>query len=128
MPVVLLRVLAGTYAFVRLDGDAPLPAWFALDAPLSGALRRGDELSLVVADERVPPEVAAERGFRALEVAGPLDLATTGVTASLSGALADAGVAIMPLATHDTDVILVRAGRLADATAALRAAGHTVEA
>ena len=122
-----LRVLAGTYAFVRLDGGAPLPAWFALDAPLSGAVRRADELSLLAAEERVPAEQSAERGFRALEVAGPLDLAMTGVMAALSGALADAGVPIMPLATHDTDLILVRADRLADAAAALRAAGHTVD-
>ena len=124
---MLLRVLDGTYAFCRLDGDAPLPPWFALRAPLAGAVRRGDELSLLVADERVPPEVAAERGFRALEVEGPLDLALTGVMAALSSALAEAGVPIMPLATFDTDVILVRSDRLEDATAALRAAGHTVE-
>lgn len=122
-----LRVLAGTLALCRLPGDAPLPPWFALEAPLAAAIRRDDELSLVVAEERVPADVAAERGFAALEVAGPLDLAMTGVMADLSAALAGAGVPIMPLATHDTDVILVRAGRLADAVAALRAAGHTVE-
>ena len=122
-----LRVLAGTYALCRLDGDTPLPPWFALDAPLAAAIRRGDELSLVAADERVPGDEAAERGYRALEVEGPLDLGMTGVMASLAGALAGAGVPILPLATHDTDVILVRDERLADATAALRAAGHTVE-
>lgn len=122
-----LRVLDGTYALCRLAGDSPLPPWFALDAPLAAAIRRGDELSLVARDESVPAEVAAERGFGALEVEGPLDLALTGVMADLSGALAGAGVPILPLATHDTDVVLVRADRLADAAAALRAAGHTVE-
>jgi hypothetical protein len=123
---VELRVLDGTYALCRLDGDAPLPAWFALDAPLAAAIRRGDELSLVAADARVPRDAGAERGFRALEVAGPLDLGMTGVMAALATALAGAGVPILPLATHDTDVILVRGDRLAAATAALRAAGHTV--
>ncbi|MDQ5808294.1 MAG: ACT domain-containing protein [Actinomycetota bacterium] len=124
-----LRVLDGTYALCRLDGGSALPSWFAFDPPLAAAVRRGeDELSLVVAGERVPAGVAAERGFRALEVQGPLDLAMTGVMADLSGALARAGVPIMPLATYDTDVILVHDDRLADATAALRAAGHTVEA
>jgi hypothetical protein len=122
-----LRVLEGLYALCRLDGDAPLPPWFALDPPLAAAIRRGDELSLVAAQERVPEDVPAERGYRALEVAGPLDLSMTGVMADLSGALAAAGVPIMPLATYDTDVILVRDERLADATAALRAAGHTVD-
>ena len=121
-----LRVLDGTYALCRLDGDAAPPAWFALDAPLAAAIRRRDELSLIVAEERVPSGAAAERGYRALEVEGPLDLALTGVMAALSAALADAGVPILPLATHDTDVILVRDGDLGAATAALRAAGHTV--
>ena len=123
---VNLRILAPVLAVVRLDGASSLPPWFALDAPFSAALRRDGELSLVVAEERVPDDVAAERGWRALEVAGPLDLALTGVTASLSGALARAGVSILPLATHDTDVFLVRAERLDDAVAALRAAGHNV--
>ncbi len=124
-----LRVLDGTFALCRLPGDAPLPAWFAFDPPLAVAIRRGPgELSLVVAEEKVPADVAAERGFRALEVAGPLDLAMTGVTSVLSAALAAAGVSILPLATHDTDVFLVRDERLDDAAAALREAGHTVVA
>jgi hypothetical protein len=124
---VELRVLAGTYALCRLPGDAPLPPWFALDPPFAAAIRRGeDELSLVAPGDRVPAEVDAERGYRALEVAGPLDLEMTGVMSVLSAALAGAGVPILPLATHDTDVILVRDDRLADAAAALREAGHTV--
>ena len=121
-----LRSLEGTYALCRLDGDAALPPWFALDAPFAAAIRRGEELSLVAADERVPPGAAAQRGYRALEVEGPLDLALTGVMAALAAALAEAGVPILPLATHDTDVILVRGDDLEAATAALRAAGHTV--
>ena len=123
-----LRVLEGTYALCRLDGEQPLPPWFALGPPLAAAIRRGDELSLVAADERVPSGAAAQRGYRGLEVEGPLDLGLTGVMAALSAALAGAGVPILPLATHDTDVILVRDGDLGAATAALRAAGHTVEA
>ncbi len=122
-----LRVLAGTYALCRLPGDAALPLWFALDPPFAAAIRRGeDELSLVVRDDVVPADAAAERGYRALEVEGPLDLEMTGVMSVLSAALAGAGVPILPLATHDTDVILVRDDRLAAAAAALREAGHTV--
>ena len=121
-----LQVMEGTYALTRLDGTAALPDWFSLDAPLAAAVRRGDELSLLAPDDTVPDGARAERGWRALEVAGPLDLALTGITADLSGALAKAGVAIVPLGTYDTDVILVRDDRLDDAVAALRSAGHTV--
>ena len=56
----------------RLPGTAALPAW--ADGPgLVSITRREGELSIVCADGRVPPDIQAERGWRALEVAGPLD-------------------------------------------------------
>jgi hypothetical protein len=111
---------------VRLGAADGLPDWFALDAPFSGALRRGDELSLVCREERVPGGALAERGWAALEVAGPMDLALTGVLAGLAAPLADAGVPVFALATYDTDVVLVPGARLEQAVAALRGAGHDV--
>ena len=123
-----LRALPGTFAVCRLDGAADLPAWFRLAPPLAGAIRRGEELSLVAPGQAVPGGVVAEHGWRALEVAGPLAFETTGVMADLAGALAAAEVSVMPLATYDTDVLLVRDERLHDATTALRDAGHTVDA
>ena len=123
-----LRALPGTFALCRLDGAGELPEWFRLDPPLAGAIRRGEELSLVAPVEAVPSGVVAEHGWRALEVAGPLALEMTGVMADLAGALAAARISVMPLATYDTDVILVRDERLRDAAAALREAGHTVDA
>jgi hypothetical protein len=123
-----LRALAGTFALCRLDGAEQLPEWFRLTPPLSGAIRRGDELSLVAPVDAVPDGVVAERGWRALEVAGPLTFEMTGVMADLAGALASAGISVMTLATYDTDLVLVRDERLSDAVAALREAGHTVEA
>ena len=124
-----LRVLAGDLAVARLAPDAPLPEWASL-APGGGALhavvRTAAELSVVCADAAVPDGVRAERGWRALTVAGPLDLALTGVLASLAVPLAEAGVAIFAIATFDTDYLLVRRERLSDAVTALRAAGHRV--
>ena len=123
-----LRALSGTFALCRLDGADELPGWFRLTPPLAGAIRRADELSLVAPVDAVPGDVVAEHGWRALEVAGPLAFETTGVMADLAGALAAADISVMPLATYDTDVVLVRDERLQDAAAALRGAGHTVEA
>ena len=74
----------------------------------------------------MPADVRAQRGRRALEVAGPLDLAMTGVLAALSVPLAAAGVPIFVMSTYDTDYLLVGEDRLADALAALRGAGHRV--
>jgi hypothetical protein len=62
----------------------------------------------------------------ALAVAGPLDFALTGVLAALAVPLAAAGVSLFAVSTYDTDHVLVRSDRLADAVEALRAAGHSV--
>lgn len=122
--MLTLRLLPGRYAVAQVDA---LPPWFALDAPLAAAVRRGSELSLVAPEEAVPGDVKAERGFRALEVTGPLAFELTGIMASVAQPLADAGVWIFTLATYDTDVVLVPDARLDVALAALRAAGHTVD-
>jgi hypothetical protein len=89
-------------------------------------VRTRAELSVVCAAARVPDGVRAERGWRALAVCGRLDLGLTGVLAGLLAPLAAAGVPIFAVSTYDTDYVLVREERLAEAVAALRAAGHTV--
>lgn len=113
-------------AICRSSARDGVPSWFSLEPPLAAAIVRGDELTLVAPQASVPDDVAAERDWRAIEVTGPLDLAMTGVMAALSQALAQAGVALFAVSTHDTDVLLVRAARLQDAVDALRDAGHVV--
>lgn len=121
-----LELLPGRYAVVRLDEDAPPPAWAFAAPGLAAAVRRRGELSVVCAEDAVPDGAQAERGWRALEVAGPLDFALTGIMAALATPLADAGVSIFALATYDTDVLLVRDAQLETAIAALERAGHGV--
>jgi hypothetical protein len=123
---VKLRLLDADLAVCRLHAGAGLPGWFSLAPPLSAAVVRGDELTLVCRAADVPDDVTAEAGWRALEVEGPMDLTLTGVMAELSGALARAGVALFAVSTYDTDVLLVRDAQLDGAVAALRDAGHEV--
>jgi hypothetical protein len=109
----------------RLDGPASFPAW--ADGPgLVSVTRRGDELSVVCDEGRVPAGVRAERGWRALEVQGPIDFSAVGVLHALTGPLAGAGISVFALATFDTDVVLVREETLERAVEALRAAGHRI--
>lgn len=123
--VMELRVLRGRLAVCRLPVDAPIPAW-ALAGALVSITRAADELSIVCPEADVPDEVQAERGWRTLQVAGPLDFALTGVLAALAVPLAEAGVSIFALSTYDTDYVLVRASDLPCAVAALERVGHTV--
>ena len=121
-----LTVLAPRLAVCRLDPADGVPAWFALEPPVTAAVVRAGELTLVAPEEAVPEGVTAERGWRALEVAGPMDLELTGVMAALSSSLARAGAALFAVSSYDTDVLLVREHQLEHAVAALRRDGHDV--
>lgn len=120
-----LRRADDELAVVRLPADDVPPGW-ARGAFVS-VTRTEEELSVVCDAAAVPSDVTAERGWRRLEVRGPLDFALTGVLASLAGPLAEAGVPVFVISTHDTDHLMVKGDRLAHAEAALRAAGHQVD-
>ena len=103
-----LRLLERRLAVCRLDADAAVPSRHDEDAlPADG-----------------PP---AERGWRALEVEGPLDFDLIGILASLTGPLVAAGVPVFALSTYDTDYLLVLERDLERALSALERAGHEVE-
>lgn len=120
-----LTLLPAPLAICRLDAAAPLPEWAG--GSFVSITRTSAELSIVCAQDGVPATVQADRDWRALEVAGPLDLTLTGVLAALVQPLAEAGVGLFALATYDTDYLLVRSRDLERAVAVLRAAGHTID-
>ena len=121
-----LHVLDETLALARLPADAPVPAWVA-GRDFLAVVRTPRELSIVCRNDAVPvTHTEVQRGFRALAVVGTLDFALTGIVASLAAPLAAAGISIFGISTYDTDHILVREDRLADAKTVLAAAGHTV--
>ena len=121
-----LLLLPGRLAVARLPGTAALPTW-AEGKGLVSITRRDGELSIVCADERVPQDVRAERGWRALEVAGTIDFQVVGLMHALTGPLARAGISVFTIATFDTDVLLVREATLARAVDALGEAGYPVD-
>jgi uncharacterized protein len=119
-----LALLPGPLAVCRLPAEASPPGWAA--GAVTSVTRTPDELSVVCAEEAVPPDVRAERSFRCLAVAGPLDFALTGILATLTVPLAAAGISVFVLSTFDTDLLLIREPLLTEAVAALRGAGHRV--
>jgi uncharacterized protein len=128
-----LRALEGDYAVCRLGAGAGAPEVPPPGTGFWSLTEVGEERSLVCLEDLVPDGAGdgdggtVARGWRILEVEGPLDLGLTGVLAELAPPLADAAVPIFPIATHDTDWILVPGAQLDAAIAALRAAGHDVD-
>jgi hypothetical protein len=100
--------------------------WWAATSSFLSFTRTANEDSLVCEEVRVPDGLAAQKGFKALRVDGKLPFHLTGILASLAVPLADAGVTIFVVSTHDTDYLLVPETKLTRAAAALREAGHSV--
>lgn len=123
---LVLRVLGERLAVCRLPAGSPMPDW-ARSGVLTAVTRTADETSVVCAASVVPEGTTDETGWRALQVAGPLDFGLTGVLAALATPLAEAGVSIFAISTYDTDYVLVREEALEDATGALEAVGHRIE-
>jgi hypothetical protein len=132
-----LRVWAGEWAICRLAPDAAVPAW--ADPPsrsvatpreraqwLVVVARTGAELSIVAPVSVVPTGAQSESGFRVIEVVGPVPFLVTGLMASIAGPLAAVGISLFPVATYDTDYVLVKDSALSRAVAALSAAGFEV--
>lgn len=120
-----LTVLPGTYAIARLPPGAAVVEIPRKEAFFS-VTRTPSEVSIVCEEGQAPSRAEVRRGYACLEVEGPLELSEVGILASLSGALAEAGIPLFALSTHDTDYLLVERARLVEAAAALERAGHRV--
>lgn len=110
-------------AVCRLAPDAPLPAWlFHAESHFLSLTRTLDETSIVCPEDDLPPSVTqAERGWRALELEGPIPFDETGVLVGLASPLAAARIPLFALSTFDTDYLLVRERDLARAREVLSA-------
>jgi hypothetical protein len=124
-----LDLLPEEYAVCRLPAGSPIPASLAAgpdDKSVISLSWAPDELSIICPADRVPDDAVADTAWRCLRIVGPLDLALTGVLASLIGPLAAARVNIVTFSTYTTDYLLVPAVRLNEAIDTLTAAGHRI--
>jgi len=122
-----LDLLTDEYAVCRLPVGAPIPAGLFEDPDgVVSITRTADEVSVICRTDRAPTDATVETPWRCFRVVGPLDLALTGILASLVVPLADARVNIFAFSTYDTDYLLVPSVRVSEAVSALTAAGHRV--
>ena len=119
-----LIVLPDTIAICQLDADSPIPDW-AIGEFVS-ITRTADELSIVCRQDQVPNGVQCERSWRCFRIAGRLDFTLVGVIASLTGALAEAGISVFVVSSFNTDFVLVRQQDVAKAVGVLEEDGHNL--
>jgi uncharacterized protein len=115
-----------TLAVVRLGPGAEVPPWAESSSVFSVTVT-ATETSIVCAGRDVPKKIPAHRGYRAFVVQGVLDPSAVGVLLALLTPLAEDGIPVMTLSTHDTDWLLVPVADAERAAEAWRRSGHTVE-
>jgi hypothetical protein len=118
-----LSLLPDNYSICRLGPEADIPPW-ALAGEFFSITRTEEELSLVCSQQVVPAGVQCEKGYRCIMVLGPLDFSLTGILASLTASLAEAGISVFAISTFHTDYLLVKADNLKRTVAKLQEAGH----
>jgi hypothetical protein len=124
-----LELLRDDYALCRLPAGSPVPQSLLALAGQGAVVSvtwTPEEVSVMCPADQVPEGASVETPWRCLRVSGPVNLALTGILASIVSPLADARVNIFALSTFDTDYVLVPSVRLSEAVAALAAAGHRV--
>ena len=120
-----LKLLAAEMAVARLPATAAPPPW-ATTGDFFAIMRTPDELSIIQTSDAVPGDVLSERGWRCLQVIGPLEFELVGILASLLNPLAAAGVSVFVFSTYDTDYLMVKTSHLALTLATLQEAGMVI--
>jgi uncharacterized protein len=121
---VRLQVTETRLAVCRLAPEESIPEWAR--GSFVSITRTFAELSIVCDESSVPDGVLAERGWRALQLEGPIPFEVTGVAASLTAPLAAEDISVFLISTYDTDWLLVKEAVLDRAVATLRVAGFGV--
>ena len=118
-------LIRGTWAILKLPPADRIPAWAAAATGFVAITRTAEELSIIAPREVIPADIEAPIDWSLIKVHGPFSFAAVGVLASFGTPLANAGISIIAVSTHDTDYLLVRSGDEGAARQTLIVAGHT---
>lgn len=121
-----LRLLPDLFGVMKLQPPQPFPAWLN-DAPIFFIARTEDEYSIMCPQQYIPAGHNYAADYRCLRVDGDLAFDEIGVVARVSKPLADAGLSLFVVSTHDRDYVLVRQSDLETALATYRAAGFDIK-
>jgi len=119
------QVLPGRFSVLRLAPDAPVPPW-ATAGDFFSITKTDDELSIVCRQGLAPADVTCSANWSCLKLVGPFAFDETGVVASVTTAIAHAGIGVFVVSTFDGDHLLVKATDFHAAVSALKEDGHVV--
>jgi hypothetical protein len=119
-----LEILQSGLAVVKLAPEDSVPRW--AKGEFVAITKTASELSIVCAEDGIPDDVVAERGWTGFRLAGPLSFDQVGVIAAITAPLDAAEVPVFVVSTYDTDYLLIKSDQLEAASDALNASGHRI--
>ncbi len=120
-----LKLLPELFGILKLTPPQPFPTWLSA-ASVFFVAQTEDEFSVMCPQQFIPTDVAYSANWRCLRAHGDLAFDEVGVVARLSQPLADAGLSLFLVSTHDRDYVFVQADDLARALEIYRGKGFTL--
>lgn len=117
-----LKLLPEVFGILKLPPTQAFPVWVA-ESPLFFAARTADELSVMCPQAIIPHGIEFSRGWHCLRVDGDLAFDEAGVAMRISRPLAEAGLSIFVVSTHDRDYVFVTGQDLGKAVAIYEKSG-----
>jgi uncharacterized protein len=121
-----LDLLKSRYALCRLDPFAGVPTW-AARGDFWSITRNDQEVTVFCEEEAIPQQVESERGWRTLQLEGPISFTQTGILDSVVEPLSHAHISILVVSAYDTNYVLLKDNVLEQAITVLTECGHTIK-
>ncbi len=123
--IMHLRLLAEYFGVMKLTPPQVFPAWLS-QAAIFFVAQTEDEYSIMCPQIHIPAGMNYAANYRCLRVDGDLAFDEIGVVARVSKPLADAGLSLFLMSTHDRDYVLVAQSDLDSAITVYKTAGFVV--
>jgi len=120
-----LRLLPEAFGILKLTPSQTIPTW-ATDGSHFFIAQTDDELSIMCPQDCIPDDLTYSADWRCFRVDGDLEFDEIGVVARVSKPLADKGISLFLVSTHDRDYVFVSQNDLNRATHIYQSAGYTV--
>ncbi|QOL25172.1 ACT domain-containing protein [Thalassotalea sp. LPB0316] len=125
MSKLTLRLTPDVMAIHSLPANSAIPEQ-VFSAPLYFLAKTHQEVSIVLPSNIEIDSDDVEDDWRMFEVIGPLAFSLTGILSNISTVLANEKISIFAISTFDTDHILVKSNKIAQAKTALLANGYDI--
>lgn len=120
-----LRLIPDLFGILKLVPPQAFPHWLA-SADLFFVAQTEDEYSIMCPQQHIPSDIPYDADWRCFRVDGDLAFDEVGVVARVSKPLADQGLSLFLVSTHDRDYVFVAQSDLSHAIEIYRAADFEV--